>query len=196
MGKSGQRVAPPTSRLHKQGASVNSASSTRSTSSGWRPTNRLLTLIRVDDEGGAQGNAAVLVAHPELVDQGARFIGKAEVVQRAQFGALAAPAQLGVFIVGRTAHQHGIGVGKRFGQLVETGHLTAANGGEVLGIEVDDLPLARKTGLGEVHEGRVAVLFFMQEARLDAHDLEGFQFVADGFHACTHAEKWFESQQG
>src|SRR5690606_32647855 len=56
---------------------------------------------------------------------------------------------------------------------------------EVLHVEVDDLPLARKGALGDGLKGRNAVFFRHVEPRLHTGDSKGFQLVAYGFHAAS-----------
>jgi hypothetical protein len=130
--------------------------------------------------------------HPQLINQTqavGQGVGKAVVAQAAQVWVLAAPAEFGELVVGRAAHQHRVVVRKRLGQAVKGHDLGRAHEGEIFGVEVDDLPLARETFFGEVFKSTVTMLLVVVETGLNAHHLEGFQFVTNGFHrALLHSK--------
>src|SRR5262245_8486087 len=80
-------------------------------------------VVRVDDEGRAQRDAGLRIAHAELVDQRALDVGKAPVRELVQVLVLAAPAELGELVVGRAAEQHGVALVELTRQLVEADDL-------------------------------------------------------------------------
>jgi hypothetical protein len=57
-------------------------------------------VVRVDDEGGAQGHTGGLVADAELVDQGTGHVGKTPVAKFAQVFVVTAPAEFAELVVG------------------------------------------------------------------------------------------------
>src|SRR5690606_8288845 len=67
-------------------------------------------------------------------------------------------------------------------QRVEPRDFRGADGAEILGIKVDDLPFSGEGAFGDVFERRYAVFFSMRKAGLDAGDAKGFQSVAYGLH--------------
>src|SRR6185369_6410712 len=127
-------------------------------------------VVGVDDEGRPQRHAFGLVAHAELVDERAGHVAEAVV------------AELAELVVGGTAQQHGIALGELLRQLVEAHDLGRADEGEILRIEVNDLPLAREALLRDRLEGRDAVFFVVVEPGLHANDRERFQLVANRLH--------------
>ncbi len=80
---------------------------------------------------------------------------------------VAPPGQLHELLVGRAAEDNRVAVGKFLVETAEFGKLGRANEGEVLWIEKDDLPLARKAGLGDLLEGGLAIFLVFLETRLN-----------------------------
>src|SRR5205809_4870410 len=114
-------------------------------------------VVRIDDEGGAQGDAFGAVADAELVDERALRVAEAPVAELAQVLVITAPAELGELVVGRAAEQDRVALLELLRELVEADDLGRADEGEVLRPEVDDLPLAGKALFGEGLERRDAV---------------------------------------
>src|SRR5690606_2982844 len=139
-------------------------------------------VVRVYDEGCSQGNAFRAITHTQLIHQRARHVAELVMAQLLQLGLLAAPGQFHIFVIDRAAHHHGVTFGEVGRQVVEAHDLRRTYEGEVLRVEVDDLPLVREGAFGDVFECGYAVLLVFAEARLHAGDLERFQFVAYGFH--------------
>src|SRR5690606_38059271 len=98
-------------------------------------------VVRIDDEGRAQGHAFFFVQHAQGAGQLAAVVGELPDRQLVQVGVVAAPGQLGELIVGRTAQNHGVAVLEVLAQLGEGGDFGRADEGEVLRVEEDDLPL-------------------------------------------------------
>ncbi len=98
---------------------------------------------------------------------------------------LTAPRQLDELVVDAAAEQNRVTVFEVVRQLAELDDFRRADEGEVLRIEVDDLPLARERLLGDFLEGGLAVIFVVVESRLRSGDGECFDFIANGLHAVT-----------
>ena len=99
---------------------------------------------------------------------------------------IAAPAELGELVVGRTAEHDRVAVLEVLGEPGETDDLGRADKSEILGVEVDDLPFARKGLFVDWRKGRLAVFLVTVEAGLDTGDVERFQFLTYGFHGCSY----------
>ena len=130
----------------------------------------------------AQRDAFLRVAHAELVDERAGRVGELPLRQLRQVLVLPAPGELHELVVRRAAEHDGVAVGEVLGQLGEADDLGRADEGEVLGIEVDHLPLAGEGLLVDRFERRDALFLGLVESGLDAHDVEGLQGFADGLH--------------
>ena len=139
-------------------------------------------VVGVDDEGRAQGHTGRHITHTQHVHQAALAVGKAPVAELVQVFVVTPPAEFAELVVGAATHQHGVTLFELPRQLVEGHDLGRANEGEVLGPEIDDLPLAGKALLGQGLEGRDAVFLVLVEAGLDADDAERFELLTDGLH--------------
>ncbi len=138
--------------------------------------------VWVDHEGRAQGDALLLVEHPEGAGKPAAAIAELPDRQPGEVRVLAAPGELDVLVVDRAAHHHRVALGELRVQPGELGDLGGAHEGEVLRIEEDHLPLAGEALARERLEGALAVLLVMHEAGLHADDLEFRQFLTDAEH--------------
>src|SRR5690606_35671724 len=104
------------------------------------------------------------------------------LVQVLQVGMLTAPGELDELVVRRAGEHDRIALLEVADELVVADDLGRADEGEVLRVEIDDLPLARERLLGDLLEGADAFLLGLVELGLDAHDTERFEFFAYGFH--------------
>ncbi len=138
--------------------------------------------MRVDHEGGAQGDAFFFVEHAEGAGEPAATIAELPDRQLGEIRVLAPPGQLDVFVVDRTAEHHGVPLRELRIQPGELGDLRGTNEGEVLRVEEDHFPLAGEAFVGERLEGALAVFFVAHEAGLHAGDLEFRQFLTDAEH--------------
>src|SRR5690348_2406942 len=138
-------------------------------------------VVRVDDEGRAQRHA-FLGAHAELIDERAGDVRELPLVEALEIGMVAPPAELRELVVGRAAENDRVAILEVLRELGEADDLRRTHEGEVLGVEVDDLPLAGKRFFVDRLKGRLAVFFMPVEAGLDPDDMERFQFLAYGFH--------------
>src|SRR5271155_2034298 len=145
--------------------------------------NVLDDVVRIDDERRPQRHPFLGVAHAELVHQRAGDVGELPLVKTPQLGMIAAPAELGELVVGRTAEHDRVAVLKLLGKLGKTDDFGRADEGEILRIEVDNLPLARKRPLVERGKGRCTVFLMPIETWLDSDDVKRLQFLTYGFHA-------------
>src|SRR5690606_3930846 len=98
-------------------------------------------VVRVHDEGGAQGDAVFFVQDAQVAGQLAAGVSELPDRQLVQVGVVAAPGQLDELVVGRTAEHDGVAVFEVLAQLGEGGDFGRADEGEVLRVEEDDLPL-------------------------------------------------------
>ncbi len=146
-------------------------------------------VVRVDHEGRAQGHAFVLIEHPERTGELAARIGELPHLQAVQVRMLAPPAELGVLVVDRAAHDDRVAVLELPVEPGESGDLGRADEGEVLGIEEDHLPLPREALRVDGLEGADALLFVVVETGLHARDLEVRQLFANTQHHCTPLKK-------
>src|SRR5882757_1261769 len=132
--------------------------------------------LGIDDEGGAQADALVLVEDAERCRKLALEIGQHRERQRLQVGMVLAPGEVHELGVGRSAVDDSIALVERAVELAEGRDLGRADEGEILGPEEHDLPLAGVALVGELGERRLGV---------GAHDrleVEGWEFVSDGQH--------------
>lgn len=139
-------------------------------------------VVGVDDKGRAQCHTLGRIAHAKLIDQRTLGVAKAPVCELVQVLAVTPPAKLAEFVVGRAAQEHCIALFELAGELVEADDFGRAHEREVLGPEVNDLPLAGAAFLGDRLEGRNAVFLVVVEAGLDADNGERLDSLAYGFH--------------
>jgi len=139
-------------------------------------------VVGIDHEGRTVGNALFRIANAEAIDQRAIGIGELPDAQLLEVLMVAAPGQLRELIVGGAAEHDRVAILEIAVQVGESDDLRRADEGEVLRIEEDDLPLARKAFLGDRLERAFAALFVLHEFRLHAGDLEVGKFVANAKH--------------
>src|SRR5439155_8511335 len=118
--------------------------------------------------------------HAELVDERAGHVGKLPLVETLELRVVAPPAELGELVVSRAAEYDRIAVFEVLRELGEADDFGRADEREVLGIEVDDLPLAREGLFVDRRKGRFAVFLVAVEAGLHADHVERFQFLTYG----------------
>ena len=118
----------------------------------------------------------------KLVDQRTCDVAEAPVIQSIEVRMGAPPGELDELVVNGAAQQHGIAIRKVLGKLVELDDLGRADEGEILRVEVDDLPLAWKRCFGDGFEGGLAAFFVIVEARLHTSHGKCFDGLTYGFH--------------
>lgn len=139
-------------------------------------------VVGVDDEGVAIGDA-VRRAHAEAVNQRALGVGELPDRQLVQVPVIAPPGELAELVVGRAAQHHGVAVLEVLRQAGEFGDLSRADEGEVLRIEEDDLPLARKTCLAQRLERALSLFFLSLKSGLHADHLKRWQLGSNSKHS-------------
>src|SRR5690606_35550437 len=142
-------------------------------------------VVRIDDEGGAQCDAFGLFADAQRIDQRTRRIAELVVVELDQFGAVAPPGKLDVFVVCRAAHEHGAARLEFVGQSVEDDELGGPHLGEVLGVEIDHLPLPEERRFRDLLQDPDAAFLGLVEAGHDAGDAQGRGIVAYVLHQAS-----------
>jgi hypothetical protein len=140
-------------------------------------------IVRIDDEGGAQGDAVFLVQDAQFASELAAGVGELPDRQLVQVRVVAAPGQLDEFVIGRAAEDDSVAILEILAQLGEGGDFGRTDESKVLRIEEDDLPLAVKAVLRQRFKRGDAIFFMVVEARLHASDLEFRQFLTDAQHS-------------
>jgi len=132
--------------------------------------------FRIDDEGGALGNAGFFIEHAEGGRKLAVDVGEHREGQVLEVGVIVAPGQVDELAVDRHAVNHGVAILEVAIQLPEAGDFRRADKGEVLRPEEDELPLARIGLLAEVGKGGLGI------GGNDALYGKGRKLIANGQH--------------